>query len=1338
MQHIFNTAKKLAFLLFISVFFNLNTAQATHIVGADMSYKGLGNNQYLFTLNVFRDCGSTIPIENKQTIYYYSVSCNKPQDSLVLNGLNDGIGTDISPVCARAKSNCKGGTTPGVEKFSFQGTVTLSTACKDWIFYYKECNRSAGILTVQLPQLKCLYIEARLNNVDAPNNSSPSFQNEPVSFVCFSKPSQLNNGAIETDGDQMRFRLIAPRTNSALPGQPDDNFLVYKTPFSANSPLPTSGGFSFDSITGTMAFTPSAITRTVTALLVSEYRNGILIGSVMRDLQILVQNCNNSIPILKGIGGGQKFSANVCVGIQNNIYFPGFDPDPTDSVRITWNNSIPGANFFSTYKPRRDSARLSWTPTLADTGVKLITLTITDNSCPTLGSSSASYALQVKPSPKVELRGDTSLNCGVTIPVTARIVSGLPPYKFDWSGLPDTTQTVNLGNGFYSVTLKDRNGCSSTDNINILGGANTSASISVDSLCANQLATLKATISSLPVGVTLTYLWKITPSQPEFTSTLASPTYRFQQPGEYEIFLKITGSNNCTYTVSRTITICSPPSVDFELDEVPCLGQPVRIKLNSNPSPGCNVQDWLIKYKQLSWVSPGPIAIISSDSFRVGNNNLTITARTLAGCNVTRPFSFPVTGRPGVKITPQNVKIRCDQPRTSISIKAWRPAGVTESYNLDVQSPDTSFLTPFFNQDTVIIVLPFKRPQTVTVKAKISGSSCVTEASGTILFPLNASASASAYCKVGDTIRFSSSANSAWGIKSFRWDLGPGGISNLKSPKWLYPVSQEIDVTFIVEDSSTCRDTIALKINTFLPDTLASVLDDTICFNSPFRFSYGNSALINSWTWRGQSDSITLNSLTASNQKLTLKREGNVPVSVRIRYKGACTKRWTVDSVFVRQRVRVAFNINNVCAYDSTKMQARQITSEFPIVNWRWNHTWRDSSGISIPVDTGQNILRLFNKNLRLRTKLWAINSKGCADSLTRDTTMVLVSTPAFDINGSCQGDSLFFFFGRVPDRYENIRRFAYFFGDGESTINENGFAFHEYPNVGDYKVKLIAYSKEGCLNIDSTNLNIRPRPKVIYAEPNLFPCVGDFFNLDASASQPSSGPNEQIVSRRWWANSSLLSTTAIANTTFLNPGINNIAHWIRSTNGCTDSLRYWLVVKPTPVAGFEADPIQLLQNDFITFTNTSSKGSSWRYIYGDGNDQTFTDSTLASPSYFYKKGGEFEVFQIVKNDVGCSDTISKFFRMQPYIALPSAFTPNKDDINDVLELKHRLIKKLDELKVFNRFGQVVFETTDLNKNWDGKLDGVDVAGGSYIFVVQATSVFGETLKTKGTVNLIR
>jgi hypothetical protein len=94
--------------------------------------------------------------------------------------------------------------------------VTLTTACRDWIFYYKECNRSSDIKNIVAPGTKCLYIEARLNNLDAANNSSPSFGNEPVSFVCINRDAQLDNGAIEPDGDLLRFRLVNPRTNTRI------------------------------------------------------------------------------------------------------------------------------------------------------------------------------------------------------------------------------------------------------------------------------------------------------------------------------------------------------------------------------------------------------------------------------------------------------------------------------------------------------------------------------------------------------------------------------------------------------------------------------------------------------------------------------------------------------------------------------------------------------------------------------------------------------------------------------------------------------------------------------------------------------------------------------------------------------------------------------------------------------------------------------------------------------------------------------------------------------------------------------------------------------------------
>ncbi|HPI09510.1 MAG TPA: PKD domain-containing protein [Catalimonadaceae bacterium] len=1324
------------------LFLIVPNVKATHIVGADMSYRAVGNNRYVFILNVYRDCGSTILLENKQTVYYYSINCNIPQDSLVLTGLNDGVGVDISPVCSQVRSNCKGGTTPGVEKFTFTDTVTLNTACSDWIFYYKECNRSAGILTVVDPQLKCLYIEARLNNLDAPNNSSPTFENEPVAFVCLNRNVQLNNGTVESDGDQLKFRLVPPRTNSALPGQPDNNFLVYKSPYSATSPLPTAGGFNFDSTSGTMTFNPTLLIRTVTALKVEEYRNGKLIGSVMRDLQILVRSCTNNVPTLKGVNGSTSFEANLCAGVSNQLYFPGSDLDPTDSVTIRWTNPFPGASLFATKSRRRDSARFIWTPTIADTGLVLINLTITDNSCPTIGSSSASYKLNVKPSPKVVLRSDTSLNCGVKIPVTAQIVEGRPPFTVKWSGLPDTTRTVLLGNGNYVVTIEDDNGCTDTDDFRILGGSNASAIIKVDSLCVGQLSTIKATVTGQPTGVTFSYQWQVirsdtVPSLVVFTSTLAQPQYRFLKPGQYDIFLTLTGSNNCSYNTTQTINICSPPPVIISQLDIPCLREPVKIKLESEGDVSCSVTGWTMKFNTLSFTSAGPIASLTSDSFKVGTNRLLVTGKTSNGCTVKKTFDFLIKARPSVKFVNPSVPFRCNQAKTSIVVKAWKPANLPlEKFNLQINCPDTNYTTGFFTtDDTVYVTINVRKPQTINVIAKMDSSTCTAQASGTVFFPISSSAFASPYCVLGDTIRFSSNPTSPFGIRSFIWDLADGDISTLKNPKKLYPVGQIINVTLLVEDSSTCKDTIAFKVDTRLPDTLANVIQDTICFSTAFNFTYGLPDLINSWTWKGVSDSTVVSNPSGRNGSLILKTPGINPISVRIKYKNACVKRWLVDSVFVRNPVDARFQLRNVCSYDSSRFTGFQVNGEFPIEKYGWEFSYPNTT-FPVRTDTGDVVYQVFNKNGPFRTKLWARNIKGCTDTYQRDTSMVLVSTPSFDISGTCQGDSLFFFFGRVPDVYENIRRFNYFFGDGATTVNENGFAFHQYPVVGVYKVKLIAYSKEGCLNTDSTELTIKPRPNAVF-NTGLTPCLGSLIPLNGSASTAAT-PTETLIERRWYSDTSIISNEPVSSTRFLTAGTHVLAHWVKSENGCTDMDRYVLNVLPVPTAGFDADPQQLLTQDFLTFTNTSQDGISWTYQYGDGKDETFTDPALASPVHYYSAGGEFHVLQIVKNEEGCSDTASTFLRLKPFIALPSAFTPNDDDRNDALELEHRLIRNIEEYKIFNRFGEVVFETKDLEKVWDGKQNGSEVPAGSYLFTIKVRSVFGETIQSKGTVNLIR
>ena len=83
--------------------------------------------------------------------------------------------------------------------------------------------------------------------------------------------------------------------------------LLYLPPFSATSPLSSSPAVSFNPLTGDICMTPTNLEVTVMAVLVQEYRNDVLIGSVERDIQVTVTTCNNILPTLGGINGTNSF-----------------------------------------------------------------------------------------------------------------------------------------------------------------------------------------------------------------------------------------------------------------------------------------------------------------------------------------------------------------------------------------------------------------------------------------------------------------------------------------------------------------------------------------------------------------------------------------------------------------------------------------------------------------------------------------------------------------------------------------------------------------------------------------------------------------------------------------------------------------------------------------------------------------------------------------------------------------------------------------------------------------------------------------------------------------------
>ncbi|WP_084165771.1 T9SS type B sorting domain-containing protein [Dyadobacter crusticola] len=94
-------------------------------------------------------------------------------------------------------------------------------------------------------------------------------------------------------------------------------------------------------------------------------------------------------------------------------------------------------------------------------------------------------------------------------------------------------------------------------------------------------------------------------------------------------------------------------------------------------------------------------------------------------------------------------------------------------------------------------------------------------------------------------------------------------------------------------------------------------------------------------------------------------------------------------------------------------------------------------------------------------------------------------------------------------------------------------------------------------------------------------------------------------------------------------------------------------------------------------------------------------------------------------------------FRSEPIILVPDAFTPNGDTHNERFEIKGYFISKF-EMSIFDRWGEVVYHTSDLSGSWDGKVNSKEAAGGYYIYQINATDNSGQKLERKGSFLLIR
>ncbi len=265
-------------------------SHASHAVGADVTYTYVGPNQYLITVRFYRDCaGISAPFSHILDF----TGCGGTLNGTVTLNQTAGSGQQIppSPCLPPVTTSCNGGSGYGVEEYIYEGLVTLPGPCADWTFSFSECCRNSQITTIVDPDFYDLYVSTTLDNINYPINSSPVFTTIPVTQFCVGNQFFYNQGATDPDGDSLVFSLVCSEDAAGV-------CLPYQPGYDPLQPIASSPPVTIDPQTGTISFTPTMIQVGVIAVLCEEFRNGVKIGQVKRDIQMnVVGGCIGTVPM---------------------------------------------------------------------------------------------------------------------------------------------------------------------------------------------------------------------------------------------------------------------------------------------------------------------------------------------------------------------------------------------------------------------------------------------------------------------------------------------------------------------------------------------------------------------------------------------------------------------------------------------------------------------------------------------------------------------------------------------------------------------------------------------------------------------------------------------------------------------------------------------------------------------------------------------------------------------------------------------------------------------------------------------------------------------------------
>ena len=316
---------------------------------------------------------------------------------------------------------------------------------------------------------------------------------------------------------------------------------------------------------------------------------------------------------------------------------------------------------------------------------------------------------------------------------------------------------------------------------------------------------------------------------------------------------------------------------------------------------------------------------------------------------------------------------------------------------------------------------------------------------------------------------------------------------------------------------------------------------------------------------------------------------------------------------------------------------------------------------------------------------------------------------------------------------------YEFIWSSGET---HNGVGSHSItvspPITQDYTVTIT----DGCEStplILTSNIRVAPLPIPEYQVLNPIQCEPAIFTI---VNATDSAMSEYI----YWEVDGIhqyLNQDTIVSPEFWQ-GYYEIYMMVTSFEGCVDSIRIdnALYVQPKPVAnfGYAPNPVTAF-NTTVNFSNYSFNGSTYEWYFDGGypSSSTQEDVQVEFPDGVIDS---YDIILITTSELGCTDTMYHELVVQPEILIyaPNTFTPDGDEFNQNWRVYMEGVDQYDwELTIYNRWGEIIWESLDIDVPWDGIYNGQLLPDGTYTWTIRTRNILNdEKVQFQGHVNIIR